>query len=197
MAAAARQDVTEWLQAWSEGDRSALGKLMPAVYAELHRIAHRYMNLEGKDHVLQTTALVHEAYLRLIDSGQQHFRNRSHFFAISAEAMRRILVDFARARRCRKRGGDARRVSLHETKILTDEKNLDVVDLNDAIEALAAVDKRKSQVVEMRFFGGLTTEEIAGVLNVSRNTVLSDWNFAKAWLCRELRAKPAFDTTKH
>jgi len=189
MAASVRKDVTELLQAWSEGDQSALNKLIPAVYAELHRIARRYMNLEKADHVLQTTALVHEAYIRLVDSKQQHWRNRAQFFAVSAEIMRQILVDFARARRSRKRGGEAHRVSLHEARVLSDEKDIDLVDLNDAIDALAAFDKRKSRVVEMRFFGGLSTEEIAEILKVSPNTVLSDWTFAKAWLCRELRSK--------
>jgi RNA polymerase sigma-70 factor, ECF subfamily len=189
MAASARQHVTEWLQAWSEGDRSALDKLIPAVYAELHRMAHHYMNLERMDHVLQTTALIHEAYIRLVDSRQQHLRNRAHFFAVSAEVMRQILVDFARSRRSSKRGGEVRRVSLHEAQLLSDEKDIDLVALNDAIDALGAFDKRKSRVVEMRFFGGLSTEEIAEVLKVSSNTVLSDWSFAKAWLCRELRSK--------
>ena len=189
MTALAPQDVTEWLQAWSEGDRSALNKLVPAVYAELKRIAHHHMNHERADHVLQTTALVHEAYLRLIDSRQRHWRNRTHFFAVSAEIMRQILVDFARSRRSRKRGGEARRVSLYEARLLSDENDIDLVALNDALDALAAFDQRKSRVVQMRFFGGLRTEEIAEVLNVSRNTVLSDWSFAKAWLCRELWKK--------
>ena len=183
-----QQNLTKWLQAWGDGDRSAVEKLLPAVYAELHRIAHHYMHLERTDHVLQTTALVNEAYIRLVDSKQQHWRNRAQFFAVSAEIMRQILVDFARARRSRKRGGEVRRVSLHEAQVLSDEKDIDLVDLNDAIEALAAFDKRKSRVVELRFFGGLSTEEIAEILKVSPNTVLSDWSFAKAWLCRELRS---------
>jgi RNA polymerase sigma-70 factor (ECF subfamily) len=187
MATFAQQDVTEWLQAWSDGDRSALEKLVPAVYAELHRIAHHYMNLERKDHVLQTTALVNEAYLRLVDSKQQHWRNRAHFFAISAQAMRQILVDFARSRRSRKRGGKIQQVSLHEAQLLSDEKDIDLIALNDALDALAAFDKRKSQVVELRFFGGLGMKEIAEVLKVARSTVLLDLRFAKAWLGRELQ----------
>jgi RNA polymerase sigma-70 factor (ECF subfamily) len=189
MTAFARQEVTEWLQAWSEGDRSALNKLIPAVYAELHRIAHHYMNLERTGHILQTTALVNEAYIRLVDSTQHHWRNRAHFFAISAEVMRQILVDFARSSHSHKRGGKVRQVSLHEAQLLSDEKDVDLVALNDAIDALAEFDKRKSRVVEMRFFGGLSTEEIAEVLKVSPNTVLSDWSFAKAWLCREMRTR--------
>lgn len=189
MAAFAQQDVTEWLQAWSDGDRSALEKLVPAVYAELHRIAHRHMKLERKDHVLQTTALVNEAYIRLIDSRQKHWRNRAHFFAISAQVMRQILVDYARSRHSHKRGGETRQVSLHEAQLVTNGKDIDLVALNDAMDDLASFDKRKSQVVELRFFGGLTEEEIAEVLKVSRNTVLLDWSYAKAWLCRELRRK--------
>ncbi len=189
MASFDQQDLTKWLQAWSDGDRSAVEKLLPAVYAELHRIAHHYMHLERTDHVLQTTALVNEAYIRLVDSRQQHWRSRAHFFAVSAQVMRQILVDFARSRRSQKRGGKRRQVSLHEAQCLSDERDIDLVALNKAMDALAAFDERKSRVVEMRFFGGLNTEEIAEVLKVSPNTVLSDWSFAKAWLCRELRNK--------
>jgi RNA polymerase sigma factor (TIGR02999 family) len=187
MAAFAQQDVTEWLQAWSGGDQTALEKLVPAVYAELHRLAHHYMRGERPGHDLQTTALLHETYLRLVDSSQQHWRNRAHFFAVSAQVMRQILVDFARSRRSHKRGGKTQRVSLDETCRLSDERDIDLVALNDAMDALATFDKRKSQVVELRFFGGLTTKEIAEVLNVCPNTVLLDWSFAKAWLKRELR----------
>ncbi len=189
MAAFAQKDVTEWLQAWSDGDRSALEKLVPAVYAELHRIAHRYMSQERTDHILQTTALVNEAYLRLVDSRQQHWQNRAHFFAISAQVMRQILVDFARSRRSRKRGGKIQQVSLHEAQLLSDKEDIDLIALNDALDALAAFDKRKSQVVELHFFGGLGMEEIAEVLKVARSTVLLDLSFAKAWLGRELRRK--------
>ena len=189
MAAFDQQDLTKWLQAWSDGDHSALEKLVPAVYTELHRIAHHYMNLERTDRVLQTSALVNEAYIRLVDSRQQHWQNRAHFFAASAQVMRRILVDFARSRHSRKRGGKAQQVSLHEAQYLANEVGIDLIALNEAMDALAALDQRKSRVVEMRFFGGLSTEEIAEVLKVSPNTVLSDWSFAKAWLCRELRKK--------
>jgi RNA polymerase sigma factor (TIGR02999 family) len=189
MATSAQQDVTEWLQAWSDGDRSALDKLVSVVHAELHRIAHHYMNLERTDRVLQTSALVNEAYIRLVDSKRQHWQNRAHFFAASAKVMRQILVDFARSRHSGKRGGKARQVSLHEAQFLANEVGIDLIALNEAMDALAALDQRKSRVVEMRFFGGLSTEEIAEVLKVSPNTVLSDWSFAKAWLCRELRKK--------
>jgi len=189
MAAFAQQDVTEWLQAWSDGDRSALDKLVPVVHAELHRIAHHYMNLERKDHVLQTTALVNEAYIRLVDARQQHWRNRAHFFAVSAQVMRQILVDFARSRHSRKRGGQAQQVSLHEAQLLSDNKDIDLIALDEALDALAAFDKRKCRVVELRFFGGLGMEEIAEVLKVARSTVLLDLRFAKAWLGRELRRK--------
>jgi RNA polymerase sigma factor (TIGR02999 family) len=189
MAGFAQQDVTKWLQAWSEGDQSALENLIPAVYAELRRIAHHYMSLERKNHVLQTTALVNEAFIRLVDSNHQHWRNRAHFFAVSAQVMRHILVDFARSQQSRKRGGKARQISLHEAQVLSDEKDIDLVALSDAMDALAAFDKRKSRVVELRFFGGLGLKEIAEVLKVSRNTVVLDWSFAKAWLGREMRRK--------
>jgi RNA polymerase sigma factor (TIGR02999 family) len=188
MRVSSQQEVTQWLQAWSEGDRTALDKLIPAVYEELRRIAHHYMTRERTDHVLQTTELVHETYLRLIDSKQQNWKNRAHFFAVSAQVMRQILVDFARSRRSQKRGGKFRKVSLDESLLPFDEKVVDLVALDDAMKALASLDQRKSRVVELRYFGGLSTEEIAEVLKVSPNTVLLDWSFAKAWLCRELRS---------
>jgi len=183
----APENVTQLLQAWSQGETSALDKLTPLVYAELHRLAHIYMSREPAGHMLQTTALVHEAYLRLADSEQHPWQNRAHFFAISARLMRHILVDFARERRSQKRGGEVERISLDESLALPDEKEVDLVALDDALEALAAFDNRKSQVAELRFFGGLSTEEIAEVLKIAPNTVLRDWSFAKAWLCREMR----------
>ena len=189
MTASARENITQLLQAWSDGDQSALDSLVPAVYAELHRLAHHYMKQEPAGHVLQTTALINEAYLRLVDTRQRHWRNRAHFLAVAAQAMRRILVDFARSRRSLKRGRKVRQVSLDEARLIVDEKDIDLVALNDAMEALSGFDKRKSRVVELRFFGGLNTEEIAEVLKVSPNTVLSDWSYAKAWLCREMRRK--------
>jgi RNA polymerase sigma factor (TIGR02999 family) len=187
MMAFAQQDITQLLQAWSDGDRSALERLVPAVYAELHQLAHRYMTQERPGHLLQTTALVNEAYLRLVDTKQRHWRNRAHFLAVSAQVMRQILVDFARAQHSRKRGGEFHKVSLDEALVVPHEKEVDLIALNDALDALARFDQRKSQVAELRFFGGLKTEEIAEALKISPNTVLSDWSLAKAWLYREMR----------
>ncbi len=160
---------------------------MPIVYDELHRLAHRYMTREQAGHTLQTTALVHEAYLRLIDANQVQWRDRAHFFAISANLMRRILVEFARSRRSGKRGGDGRRVTLDESAIFPDGRDTDLVALNDALNALAEVDPREAQVIELRFFGGLSVEETAEVLKVSTNTVMREWNHAKVWLLHELK----------
>lgn len=181
-------EVTELLQAWSEGDESALKKLTPFVYKELHRLAHRYMCRERTDHTLQTTALVNEAYLRLVRTSRVQWRDRTHFFAVSAQVMRRILVDMARARGYGKRGGGVRPVSLDDTAFVVacPEKDADLVALDDALTALSAIDARKSHVVELRFFGGLSVEETAGVLRVSPDTVMRDWSFAKVWLLREL-----------
>jgi RNA polymerase sigma factor (TIGR02999 family) len=187
MTSFAEKSITQLLQAWSDGDQSALDWLVPAVYAELHRLAHYYMKREPAGHVLQTTALINEAYLRLVDTRQRHWQNRAHFLAVAAQVMRRILVDFARSRQSLKRGRGVRQVSLDEARLLAGEKDIDLVALDDAMEALAGFNKRKSRVVELRFFGGLNTEEIAEVLKVSPNTVLSDWRYAKAWLCREMR----------
>ncbi len=180
------QEVTLLLQAWSQGEESALQKLIPLVYEELRRLAHRYMGWEHAGHVLQTTALVNEAYLRLTDSKQQHWQNRAHFFAISAQLMRQILVDFARSRHRQKRGGGVQPVSLDEALVLTDEREPDLVALDDALNALAVVDKQKSQVVELRFFGGLSVEETAEVLKVSADKVMRDWSLARSWLYREM-----------
>ncbi len=181
-------DVTHWLRAWSEGDRSALARIVPVVHDQLHRLAHLYMRREQSGHLLQTTALVNEAYVRLIDSKGLHWRDRAHFLAISARLMREILVDFARERRSRKRGGDGRRVTFAEALEVCGQPAVDLEALNEALDRLSSLDERKGRVVELRFFGGLTTREIAEVLKVSRNTVLSDWSFAKAWLCRAMRA---------
>jgi RNA polymerase sigma factor (TIGR02999 family) len=180
------QEVTEMLVAWSNGDKSALERLIPLVHDELHRLAHRYMNRERPAHMLQTTALVNEAYLRLVDSTHVRWQNRAHFFAVSAQLMRRILVDFARSRNYLKRGGAAVQVSLDEALAMPPEQNPDLVALDDALTALAAVDERKSQVIELRFFGGLSIEETAEVLKVSADTVMRDWRLAKVWLLREL-----------
>jgi len=179
-------EVTALLLAWNEGDPTALEKLTPLVYQELHRLARGYMGREHAGHTLQATALVHEAYLRLIDSSRVRWQNRAHFFAVSAQLMRRILVDFARSRHYLKRGGDAPRVSLSEAFEVAGEQDADLVALDDALQALASVDPRKVQVVELRFFGGLSVEETAEVLQVSPDTVMRDWRLAKLWLLREI-----------
>ncbi len=178
--------VSQLLQRWSEGDRSALDQLTPLVYDELRRMARRYMRQQPVGHTLQTTALIHEAYLRLIGQQEKHWENRAHFFGVAAQAMRHILVDYARARKMDKRGGGAQQVSLDEALTVGPNGNDDLVALNDALTALAALDQRQSQVVELRFFGGLTEEEIGEVLKVSPRTVRSDWRLARSWLLREL-----------
>ena len=182
---------TELLRAWSQGDESAREKLIPLLYDELHRLARRYMRQERPDHTLQATALVNEAYLRLIDVKRVEWRNRTHFMALAAEMMRRILIESARSRHRQKRGGGAVRVDIDDLGALPEPQERDFVALSDALSALALFDARMSQVVELRFFGGLTVEEAAEVLNVSPETVNRDWKTAKAWLLRELgRPKP-------
>ena len=180
------QEITRLLLAWGDGDESALATLTPLVYQELRRRAHRYMGGEREGHPLQTTALVNEAYLRLVDSRNVRWQNRAHFFAVSAELMRRILVDFARSRGYQKRGGGARHVELDEAAVLADERGAELVALDDALKALAALDARQSRVVELRYFGGLSDAEIAEVLKVSVGTVRRDWTHARAWLLKEL-----------
>jgi len=179
-------EVSRLLRAWSSGDEAALQTLIPLVYEELHRIARRYMGREREGHTLQTSALVNEAYLRLVDWKNVEWQNRAHFFAVSAQMMRRILVDFARDRRYVKRGGGALQVSLAEAAGMTSQRGTDLVALDDALNSLAVMDKRKSQVVELRFFGGLSVEETAEVLKVSPETIMRDWRLAKVWLLREL-----------
>ena len=179
-------ELTQLLRAWSEGDEQALEKLVPLVYAELHRLARHYMAGERAGHTLQTSALVNEAYLRLVDFKNVNWQNRAHFFGVSAQLMRRILVDFARSRRSLKRGGEILTVSLEEGSIASPGTGADVVALDDALKTLAAMDPRRSRVVELRFFGGLSAEETAEVLKVSAETVLHDWKLAKVWLLREL-----------
>jgi RNA polymerase sigma factor (TIGR02999 family) len=180
------QEVTDLLLAWGRGDESALDRLMPAVLQELRRLARRQMRGERQDHTLQTTALVNEAYLRLIDLSRVRWQDRTHFFAMSARLMRRILVDHARSRRYQKRGGGGARLSLDDALVVSAERGADLVALDDALRALATVDERKSRVVELRFFGGLTVEETARTLQVSAETVMRDWRFAKVWLLREM-----------
>jgi RNA polymerase sigma factor (TIGR02999 family) len=180
------QNVTQLLKAWSNGEQAALDQLIPLVYSELHRLAHRYMERERSTHTLQSTALVHEAYERLIHLKDVSWQNRAHFFAVSAQMMRRILVDYARSRRYSKRGGEWRHVPLNEAVAVFRDRRTDIVALDDALRTLAGIDPRKSRVVEMRFFGGLSIEETAEVLHVSPETVLRDWRLAKVWLLREL-----------
>jgi RNA polymerase sigma factor (TIGR02999 family) len=179
-------EVTQLLKAWSLGDDQALEKLTPLVYRQLHQIAQRYMAGERAGHPLQTTALVNEAYLRLVDCGKVKWQDRAHFFAVSAQLMRRILVDFARSRGYLKRGGAAPHISLEEAPSVCNEPDSNLVALDDALNALSAVDERKSKVVELKFFGGLSVEETAEVLRVSSDTVVRDWRLAKIWLLREL-----------
>jgi RNA polymerase sigma-70 factor (ECF subfamily) len=183
-------DITLLLRAWSEGDQTALERLTPIVYKELHRLARRYMKGERPGHSLQTTALVNEAYMRLVDYKRMQWQNRAHFFAVSAQLLRRILVEHAR-RRNLKRGAGIRHVSLDEVAVTGAGRSADLVELDDAMKALARMDPRKERVVEMRFFGGLSVEETAEVLKVSSVTVMRDWNTAKAWLYRELAGKKA------
>ena len=182
-----RLNVTELLLAWGRGDRSALDDLVPLVHQELRRLARLQMRGERDNHTLQTTALVNEAFLRLIDLRRIRWQDRAHFLALSARLMRRILVDYARARGYRKRGGGAQRVTLAEALLVTDGQRPDVVALDEALNAFAEVDPRKAQVVELRYFGGLTVEETAEALGVSSETVMRDWKVAKLWLRRELR----------
>jgi RNA polymerase sigma factor (TIGR02999 family) len=182
--------VTALLQAWSEGDQAALQDLLPLVEGELHRLARRYMRGERPGHTLQPTALVNEAYLRLVGVSRIRWQNRGHFLAVAARAMRHILVDLARARGYQKRGGGVAAVPLDGLDVAGATPGPDVVALHDALEALAQFDARKSQVVELRYFGGLTVEETAEVLGVSPETVMRDWKFAKAWLLRQLSPDP-------
>jgi RNA polymerase sigma factor (TIGR02999 family) len=182
----ASQGITELLLAWHSGDADALHRLMPLVHDELRRLAHQYMDRERAGHPLQTTALVNEVYLRIVGCSRVRWQNRAHFFAISAQLMRRILVDFARARQKLKRGGDVVHVTFDEALTVSHEPNAALIALDEALQALAAVDERKSKVVELRFFGGLSVDETAEVLKVSAITVLRDWALAKAWLLREL-----------
>lgn len=180
------QEITQLLKAWGDGDQAALDQLMPLVYDELRRIAGRYMRQQAPGHTLQTTALVHEACLKLIGQEEKNWQNRSHFFAVAALAMRHILTDYARSRQSTSHGGGAITVSLEEAATISQERAAEIITIDDALTTLATIDKRKSQVVEMRFFGGLGVEEIAVALKVSPGTVKRDWRLAKLWLLREL-----------
>ena len=185
-----QQRVTELLARWSHGDDRALAELTPLVYEELRRIAHRHMGGQRPDHTLQTTALVNEAYLRLADQTDPRWQNRAHFFAVAARAMRQILVSYARSQQAQKRGGGALKVELDEAAIVSPEESKEIVDLHEALERLAALDSRKAQVVELKYFGGLNHDEIAEVMKISTMTVRRDWVFAKAWLYDELHNAP-------
>ena len=186
MALLSSAEVTQLLLAWSAGDELAFEQLVPIVYRELHRIARRHMAGERPGHTLQTSALVNEAYLRLVDSRQVHWQNRVHFFSMSAQLMRRILVDFARRRHYLKRGGGAVAVTLHDELAVSAGQTNELVAIDDALKALETFDRRKARVVELRFFGGLSVEETAETLKVSADTVIRDWKLAKVWLQREL-----------
>ena len=184
-------EITQLLAEWSEGNQAALDKLYPLVYNELRRLAHGYLRRERKGHTLQTTALINEAYLRLVDQKQVHWANRSHFFAISAQIMPRILIDHARRYDYAKRGGGAQRISLDEAAVVAKERARELLMLDEALNGLAKIDPRRGRVVELRYFGGLNNEEIAGVLKISENTVTRDWNMARAWLYQELSGSVA------
>ena len=178
--------VTQLLEQWNHGDREALDKLMPLIYEELRKMAKRYMSGQNPGHTLQTTALIHEAYLRMVKQKEKHFENRAHFFGVAAQAMRHILVDYARARQTARRGGGARPISLEEAALVTQERAAELVAFDDALKELEKLSKRQSRVVELRYFGGLSVEETATVLEVSSDTVMRDWSMAKTWLHRAL-----------
>ena len=186
MSSPSPHEVTRLLLDWSNGNQAALNKLMPLVYDELRRLAHHYMSRERPGHTLQATALVNQAYLRLVEQKNVHWQNRAQFFAIAAQLMRRILVDHARSHQYVKRGGGARKVSLDEAAVVSQERAADVVALDDALVGLAAIDPQQSRIVELRFFGGLTVEETAEVLKLSPATIKREWSTAKAWLYHEI-----------
>jgi RNA polymerase sigma-70 factor (ECF subfamily) len=185
-ASASTQEITCLLQAWGSGDQSALERLAPLVYDQLHRLAHSYMSREQPGQTLQTTALVHEVYLKLVDVENVDWQNRAHFYGLCARLMRRILIDFARSRNYQKRGGQIPHIELEEAATVSAVIGSELLAVDEVLKQLAAVDSRKSEVVEMRFFGGLTVEETAAALRVSPQTVMRDWKLAKAWLLREL-----------
>ena len=189
------KEVTQMLRAWTRGEEGAKEELYQMVYDELRRLAHRYMSRENPGHTLQTTALVNEAYLKLTDTNNLNWQDRAHFFAVSANVMRHILVDHARAIRAERRGGDAQQVGLEDIIEIPQAPHKDVLALNDALDNLAKVDLRKSKVVELRYFGGLSVEETAEVLKVSADTVMRDWRLAKAWLLRELSGESGHELT--
>lgn len=179
-------EITHLLQEWSGGNPGALDKLMPLVYADLHNTARRYMAREHSGQTIQATALIHEVYVRLVDSAAANWQDRAHFFAVCARMMRQILTDFARSRHSQKRGGGSENITFNDSLHSPSEQTTDLIALDDALNCLAQIDSRKSHVVELRFFGGLSVEETAEVLKISKETVKRDWNFAKLWLLREM-----------
>ena len=181
-----RQEVTQVLVDWNKGDANAPDRLMPLVYEELRKLARSYLQRERADHTLQATGLVHEAYLRLVDQSSMTWENRAHFFGVAAHVMRRILVDYARSHRAEKRGGDRDKLEFDEALAPSGEKAVDLIALDDALQDLVAFDPRQSRIVELRFFGGLTNEEIGEVLGISPRTIKREWRLAKAWLRREI-----------
>jgi len=191
-------EITQWLQGWRNGDETALERLTPLVYQELHRLAKAYMRGERTGHALQTTALVNEAYLRLIGTAGMDWKNRAHFYAVAAKLMRHILVDFARSREQLKRGGQWEQVSLDAALIITADRTAELLDLDEALSALSKLDERQGRVVELRFFGGLTEPEIAEVLQVSPRTVHADWSMARSWLLSVFpaRANPRYGRSR-
>jgi len=193
MSISGSQQITHLLLAWGQGDQAALDTLMPLVYGELRKVAARHLRGQRAGHTLQTTALVNEAYLRLIDASQVKWQDRAHFFAVAAHFMRRILVDFARSRNYQKRGGGAQQVSLAEALAIEPERGADLLALDEALTRLQALNERQAQVVELRYFGGLSEEESAEALKVSVRTVRRDWNFARVWLHRELTGRGVND----
>jgi RNA polymerase sigma-70 factor (ECF subfamily) len=193
MSAFPTSQVTRLLGDWSSGDQGALEKLIPLVEPELHRLAHHYMSREAIGHTLQTTALLNEAYLQLVDDPRRSWQNRTHFVAAAAQLMRRIMVDHARERRALKRGGGALKISLDDAALVTEGRSEELLALDEALEKLAALDSRKSQIVELRYFGGLTIEETAAFLKMSHRSVEREWTMAKAWLYRDLSGKEADD----
>jgi RNA polymerase sigma factor (TIGR02999 family) len=189
-----QQEVTQLLTDWSGGNEGALEKLIPLIQPELHRLAHHYMSRERLGHTLQTTALLNEAYLRLVDDPKRNWQNRTHFISAAAQLMRRIMVDHARERRSLKRGGDAMKVSLDEAALVSEQRGEELLALDEALEKLATQDPRKSQIVELRYFGGLTTEEIAAFLEISDRTVRREWRMARAWLYGALSGEEIDET---
>jgi len=187
--ASSPENITQLLIDWSDGDEAALEKLMPLVYNDLHQIARQYMARQNAGHTLQTTALIHEAFIKMVGQSEKQYQNRSHFFAVAAQAMRHILVNYAIARQTDKRGGKYQQVSLDDGLAISKQPDEELVALDDALNELAKIDPRKSKVVELRYFGGLSVEETAEVLKVSQVTVMRDWSMAKSWLHRELSDK--------